>query len=173
MCMGKFWYRRLCESALFVVLLAASSVNAQSRYSISQDGTEVYDNQTALVWRRCSEGQTYNSDACTGEASPFLLHESALVHASSQVGWRLPNIKELASIVDYGRESPSIDADAFPNTPTSYYWTSTPYAHYSGLVWVVYFFQGDIMRARRSPGYPAGAVRLVKQTPFGGRNEAR
>jgi len=40
--------------------------------------------------------------------------------------WRLPNIKEAISIVNYNKTSPSIDEAFFPNTPLkSFFWTST------------------------------------------------
>lgn len=40
--------------------------------------------------------------------------------------WRLPNIKEAVSIVNYNKTSPSIDEEFFPETPKKYFfWTST------------------------------------------------
>ncbi|MCW8328380.1 DUF1566 domain-containing protein [Photobacterium sp. SDRW27] len=40
--------------------------------------------------------------------------------------WRLPNIKEMVSIVNYNKTSPAIDEEFFPNTPVKYFfWTST------------------------------------------------
>ncbi|EEZ00462.1 fimh-like protein [Vibrio sp. RC586] len=40
--------------------------------------------------------------------------------------WRLPNIKEAVSIVNYNKTSPAIDEEFFPNTPVKYFfWTST------------------------------------------------
>ncbi|WP_157490690.1 Lcl domain-containing protein [Enterovibrio coralii] len=40
--------------------------------------------------------------------------------------WRLPNIKEAVSIVNYNKTSPSIDEEFFPNTPVKYFfWTNS------------------------------------------------
>ena len=39
--------------------------------------------------------------------------------------WRLPNIKEHRSIIDYSKHDPAIDQDYIPDTPTAYYWSST------------------------------------------------
>ncbi|MCP4754497.1 MAG: DUF1566 domain-containing protein, partial [Proteobacteria bacterium] len=47
---------------------------------------------------------------------------------SGKSDWRLPNIKELQSIVDYSKLKPAIDVTYFPNIHTSSnddYWSST------------------------------------------------
>jgi len=52
--------------------------------------------------------------------------------------WRLPNVRELTSIVKYGATTaPRINTTAFPNTKTESYWTSTSIS--STLAWPVYF----------------------------------
>ncbi len=57
--------------------------------------------------------------------------------------WRIPNVKELQSIVDYGQFSPAIDP-TFPGpTAAFFYWSSTSGA--LGLpfyAWSVYFSSG-------------------------------
>jgi hypothetical protein len=47
--------------------------------------------------------------------------------------WRLPTIKELAYLVDYSipYPGPTINTAYFPNTVSSYYWSSTTYANYT------------------------------------------
>jgi len=56
--------------------------------------------------------------------------------------WRLPNKKELLSIVDYGKYNPSIDT-VFTHTASNYYWSSTTRAYYTDLAWIVYFHFGS------------------------------
>jgi len=56
--------------------------------------------------------------------------------------WRLPTRAELLTLVDDTRCSPAIDADAFPDTPSTWFWTSTPYAGDDSYAWVVYFDGG-------------------------------
>lgn len=91
---------------------------AGGRFIPSADGTEVTDNLTGLVWRRCPEGIAWDagSQTCKGTATHFTWRE-ALRHVADQGEWRLPNIKELFSIVDLEVPSPSIDHRAFPRTP--------------------------------------------------------
>jgi len=42
-----------------------------------------------------------------------------------QTDWRLPTLKELQSLVDYGRSSPAIDTTWLPNTVGLSYWSGT------------------------------------------------
>jgi hypothetical protein len=122
------------------------------------NGAEVTDQRTGLVWARCSVGQSWSGSACTGTATT-LTHEAALAHAQGQSGWRLPNVKELASLADKGCQSPAIDSVAFPNTPSSWYWTSSPYVGDSGYAWYVYFGYGVVGSGGR---YSYRRVRLVR-----------
>src|SRR5712692_5802639 len=59
--------------------------------------------------------------------------------------WRVPNVKELQSIVDYGQIGPAIDP-TFPGptvapgfTVTSFYWSSTSFANGPLYAWLVGF----------------------------------
>ena len=140
----------------------------------SQYGAEVIDKRTGLVWARCSLGQSWNGSTCTGRASTHT-HEEALAQAQAAnvggtSGWRLPNVKELASLVaslaDKGCIDPAIDVTAFPNTPSRWYWTSSPtgvgyaYSSYSSYAWGVYFGNGEV-QGNQYRGYDY-AVRLVR-----------
>lgn len=57
-------------------------------------------------------------------------------------GWRLPNKKELLSLVDYTTYSPSIDA-VFSNNISSNYWSSTTSGDFTSYAWIVHFRNGD------------------------------
>lgn len=57
-------------------------------------------------------------------------------------GWRLPNKKELFSIVDLSRYNPAINSNVFQNYSSSYYWSSTTSANNSDGVWYVRFGDG-------------------------------
>jgi Protein of unknown function (DUF1566) len=142
------------------LLLHAGGAAAEGRFVISPEGTRVSDSLTGLTWRRCSEGQIYGDGTCNGNASTFT-HEAALAHAKTQTGWRLPNIKELSSIVDTSRFEPAIDPVAFPATSTWPYWSSSPYVVDPGLVWYVEFNSGGVWYLN---GYRSQSlnVRLVR-----------
>ena len=74
--------------------------------------------------------------------------------------WRMPTVKELEGIVDFGRTNPAIDPTYFPNTPNWYFWTGSPLANFSNNAWVVGFYDGvSASGDDRGDGY---FVRLVR-----------
>jgi Protein of unknown function (DUF1566) len=143
--------------ACLLTMLGGAAV-AAGPFTYSADGSEVTDTATGLVWRRCSEGQTWSGVTCTGTAATYT-HEGALTQAKNQAGWRLPNVKELSSLVSLDRITPSIDIAAFPNTASNLYWTSSPYAGNASGAWVVYFGYGDVSSDGRTY---VNYVRLVR-----------
>lgn len=56
--------------------------------------------------------------------------------------WRLPSIKELAYLTDMGSKNPSINTKYFPNTVSSWYWSSSTSANYPYHAWGVGFRHG-------------------------------
>ena len=134
------------------------STVGSTRFAIRNDGTQVTDTRTGLVWARCSVGQNWNGSTCSGAYGTFS-HEDASTYAHNQNGWRLPNVRELSGLTDPGCKEPAIDDAAFPNTPSVWYWTSTPYIGYSNYAWYVDFQYGSVNFSRRNGGF---AVRLVR-----------
>jgi hypothetical protein len=139
-----------------VRLVSAASPPIQPRYAVSVDGTEVTDRETILTWRRCSEGQSYDGrGSCMGSATLFT-HEQALLHAKDQAGWRLPNVKESASLV----HNSTFDAAAFPATPDAFFWTASTGGYYGpSTVWIASSSSAAIEGAYRTETHP---VRLVR-----------
>ena len=127
----------------FVRLVRAGQSPVTPRYTVSVDGQEVTDNRTKLIWRRCAEGMSWNGSTCAGSVINFAEQVTALQHAAAQadstgLAWRLPNIKELSSIIDRSRADPAIDSAVFPVTRASAFWSATPrYIYYSFEYWYV------------------------------------
>lgn len=106
------------------------------------DNNEVQDLKTGLIWQRCSVGQEWDGITCSGSATQ-LTWQRALEQAND--AWRLPNVKELASLLETSCEYPAINLMVFPNTPSASYWTSSPMMNSSGeYAWSVLFDWGDI-----------------------------
>lgn len=136
------------------------SSNPNAIYEISTDGASVTDTRTGLTWKRCLEGMEWSGTTCTGTPTTMSWAE-ALDHAKSQGSdWRLPNIKELRSLVEECRTSPAINDTVFSDMPfSSRVWSGSPYANHPGLAWVVDFYGGNSGNSNRSVN---GHVRLVR-----------
>lgn len=150
---------------LFSSLLGIVSFAAIAQpYTISANGSEVTDQKTGLIWRRCSEGMNWDGTTCAGTATTFT-HEAALTQAASQavstgVAWRLPNVKELTSIADKTRSFPAIDTTAFPATPFNLQcWSSSPLVGDSTSAWFIQYSNGVVVYAGRGTSF---YVRLVR-----------
>jgi hypothetical protein len=128
------------------------------------NGAEVTDTSTGLTWRRCAEGQAWTGSTCSGTPTAYTV-DQALVAAQAQAtstgsAWRLPNVRELSSVVDLTTTNPAINTAAFPNTQSAIYWTSTPYIASLVLVWGVNFSDGNLDPfTYRGTSY---AIRLVR-----------
>lgn len=138
--------------------------NTLQKYKILEDGHEVLDTQTGLIWRRCVEGMQWNGKNCEGHAFGGMLVES-LERAKMQAtltdkNWRLPNIKELASLVDFSQQNLAIDTEVFPNTPNDQFWSSSPYAMDAFYGWVTHFYYGSSYYTYLED---TGMIRLVRE----------
>ena len=116
------------------------------RFTDRGDGT-VKDNLTGLIWLRnanCFGEETW-ADAlydCNTLASGVC----GLTDGSQAGDWRLPNIKELQSVVDFGQYGPALAlGHPFVDgiwTPGDRYWSSTTYEPHTGQAWYVEMHNG-------------------------------
>ncbi|MBV5309698.1 DUF1566 domain-containing protein [Chromatium okenii] len=152
------------------------------RYRDNNDGT-VTDVKTNLQWMRCSLGQEWKNGTCIGKAKRYNWDDAhkAVESLNRNIGyagyqdWRLPTIDELKSLVycssgqpkpwnDTGKPcegnyaKPTIDSGAFPNTPSSWFWSGSPIPNSDGA-WNVNFNDGYLDLTHRSNDYH---VRLVR-----------
>ena len=115
----------LITLGLSVVLLA----------DFTKSGNIVTDNTTGLEWQDDAIG----SKMRWSNAIDYCENLTLDTHSD----WRLPNIKEFASIMDDTKTNPSIDNTVFQNTASNlFYWSSTtPVSNFSA-VWNVQFGYG-------------------------------
>jgi formylglycine-generating enzyme required for sulfatase activity len=73
--------------------------------------------------------------------------------------WRLPTRIELISLIDYRRQEPSIDVEAFPETPSTWFWSSSPVAEDPLVAWYLSFMDGNTHEADRHMTYGVRCVR--------------
>lgn len=140
----------------------------KSQFTISDSNPELaIDTVTGLAWSRCVVGQTWDSAAkdCLGEPLRLTwqeaLNNATTFQLANHTDWRLPNLKELASVVERQCVAPAKNTDIFPSAPDDRYWTSTPDTSASGgsLAWAVAFYNGRIdSKSKYSDFY----VRMVR-----------
>jgi hypothetical protein len=132
-----------------------ASTAPSSRFQMHNDGT-VTDLETGLMWRVCAEGlQGKNCDK--GKALELswggaLTYVPALNGKEGFAGhrdWRLPNIRELATLTELQCARPAVNLGIFPNAASAHVWSSSPYHFYTHYSWYVDFASGQINYAER------------------------
>ena len=124
------------------------------RFTDNGDGT-VTDELTGLAWLQDANCFiAYDNDDVAGDGLVFwqtALNFVADINSGTKPGcaagfddWRLPNRKELRSLVDYGTTSPSLPGDhLFADVMNAQYWTSSSFAIANEGAWRVDFTEGD------------------------------
>ncbi|MCQ3830177.1 DUF1566 domain-containing protein [Microbulbifer elongatus] len=135
-----------------------------SRYQLQEDGS-VADTETGLIWRACMEGVA--GEACD-QGEPLALNwAEALTYAtaldkkgaaSGDDDWRLPNIRELGSLLELQCAGPAINRGFFPNAAQDV-WSSSPSNFHTHYSWYVDFATGALTYGEREK---PKAIRLVR-----------
>lgn len=136
-----------------------------SRYQKNTDGT-VVDTETGLMWRSCLQGVA--GEACD-EGEPlelnwadvlrYVSHLNARDGFAGHTDWRLPNIRELSTLVELQCSDPAINLAVFPNAAPSHVWSSSPSYFHTHYSWYVNFQTGAFTYGEREK---AKAIRLVR-----------
>ena len=147
------------KSTIFLIIFAQTTCAQTCKDTIptSTDGHfvdngngTITDISTSLIWKKCSEGQSWNkhTNDCDQTAKDSTW-EKALLFAKNpdeklgQYHWRIPNIKELYSLIEVSCYNPSINLNFFPNTSSDFYWSSSPHATNDKEVWTLSFHKGE------------------------------
>lgn len=109
------------------------------RFTIQSDTNVVQDNLTGLMWTRNANlngAKNWNNaiDYCNN-----------LSHGGYD-DWRLPNIRELQSLIDYGCANPALPSGHPFNAVQCIvpYWTSTTWAGNTDVAWYLYLDYGRV-----------------------------
>ncbi|MCC5814833.1 MAG: DUF1566 domain-containing protein [Leptospira sp.] len=97
-----------------------------ARYSfVNLVEDEVLDNSTGFIWGKCTNGLMGSN--C--EIGAPTLYNWADAQSSCNSPWRLPNINELKTILNFSKiVGANPDNEAFPNNVNGSYWSSTSYS---------------------------------------------
>jgi RNA polymerase sigma factor (sigma-70 family) len=111
----------------------------QSAAGTGEPGYQIADGQvtdpaTGLTWQQAPSATTMPASAAPSYCAGLDLGARS---------WRLPSIKELATLVDEDRVSPAIDVSAFPGVaPDVWFWSSTVSAPAPPEQWALNFNDG-------------------------------
>lgn len=114
---------------------------ATAAFHDNGNGT-VTDLNTNLMWQQSEDESTRTWQ----EALDYC--EELTFPSREYSDWRVPNVRELESIVDWDRYDPAIDTAYFPECRWSQYWSSSThthdseYSHDSEYAWYVNFATG-------------------------------
>ena len=133
---------------------AAPTAASASHFTDNGDGT-VTDPRTGLMWTKemlPGGRMTYDEAVKACKALRLAGHKD----------WRLSTVEELFALADRSRYSPAIDTDAFPDTQSDWYWSSTPTAWDPSCAWVVGFGGGSAGSYHRPNDAFVRAVRSAR-----------
>jgi hypothetical protein len=130
------------------------------RFTDNGDGT-MTDNLTGLMWLKdggCIKGKWNHVLGADADFDIDPSEYSCEKYAANYTDWRLPNVKELESLVNYGVATPEswLNSEGFVNVNFSYYWSSTTYQGNAKQAWML-----DMRKARRmlkGKGYTSFAL---------------
>ena len=112
----------------------------------------VVDKATNLMWQDDNDAK---STTKTWKEAIIYCENLTLAGYSD---WRLPNINELKSIVDYTKSNPAISSE-FSNVVSYYYWSSSNIKGHNDGAWNVHFDNGYDYGLRKSNSYYVRCVR--------------
>ncbi|MFZ5797729.1 MAG: DUF1566 domain-containing protein [Thermodesulfobacteriota bacterium] len=130
-----------------------TGVTASPRFTDNGDGT-VTDRLTGLIWLQEGNCITFFGGDTTGQnprtwgpaleaANKLASGYCGLTDGSVAGDWRLPNIRELQSLLDYSQFDPALPpGHPFLNAVSSYYWSSTTGVAETYRAWQVDFYDG-------------------------------
>jgi hypothetical protein len=135
-------------------------------------GETVQDTLTGLVWVRDLSMMPFPM-----RWSEALDHVRGLNRErfSGFDDWRMPNRRELRSLINHGRRRPALDEDhPFQGLQQTWFWTSTTSAMYPAYAWYVHLAGGRMFWGRKDQFYMLWPVRgQSPHLPWTGENQCR
>lgn len=122
-----------------------AGVSCDPRFTDIGDGT-VRDNLTGLIWLQDANCFGIRLWATAlADANTLADGFCGLTDGSVAGDWRLPNVREMHSLVDYGNSFPALHTShPFIGVESSPYWTSSSNTGVSLIAWYVNFNYGHV-----------------------------
>jgi hypothetical protein len=115
------------------------------RFTDNSNGT-VTDNLTGLIWLKDANCfNTANWTTALSNANSLASGTCSLTDGSTAGQWRLPNRKELDSLIDLSNVSPALSTGhLFTGVQSNYYWSASSDAGVAADAWVVDLIAGYV-----------------------------
>jgi len=117
-----------------IMIIITGSLLLQAQFYRNNNTNIVRDTKTFLQWQ--------------DNGTPFKKWNDAIDYCKDlslggYTDWRLPNINELFTLVDYTKFNPSM-SNVFAYFDTGYYWSSTTSVHTNSRAWMIGFSSGEV-----------------------------
>lgn len=181
----------LCATPLLAQAQSCASPNADGDYILGEAQGEASAMHwlTGLVWKRCSEGQTFSNGQCTGTAlqkswnawadtehqllpqsfagqSDWGINTSLSQNLLVSGAWRMAYLVESLGIALSCASAPFVNPTVFPDAPSSVVWSGSPVSWSQSGAWRASLLGTAGVSGTRSDSYH---VRLVRAgQPFAG-----
>lgn len=130
-----------------------------SRFEINRTEGTAFDTKTKLTWKICAEGQSFSGGHCTGDATAFVWDNAVQKFGDKGDGWRLPNVDELNSIVEWRCQYPAVNIVIFPNATYVPMWSASLNSARSTEAWNIDFAGGVPRSDDKAAGFHVRIVR--------------
>jgi hypothetical protein len=119
----------------------------------------VIDTQSGLMWTR--DGALFEFPLSWEEALEAIKALNRQ-HLYGFNDWKLPNRRELFSLISHSRINPCLPADhPFTNIFSGYYWTSTTCVRLPSQAWYIHLGGGRVFKGMKHGSYMVWPVRIA------------
>ncbi|RLA66610.1 MAG: hypothetical protein DRQ78_04045 [Epsilonproteobacteria bacterium] len=135
------------KKMILIILILTPLIHA----SFSRSNGIVTDNRSNLQWQ---DDYSDNNNTLKTSTWQGAIDYCEALTLNGHLDWRLPNINELQTLVDYGQYNPSLSSVFINQTPTRY-WSSSTAAKNDSFsfslsfpenAWIIDFFEGHSQR---------------------------
>jgi len=139
------------------------------RFTHNSNGT-VTDNLTGLIWLRNANCANVTRTWATALNDVVSLNTAGTMNSNNcsdtsnagsyQTDWRLPNVKELQSLIDFQNVNPALPTGhLFLVVQSGSYWSATTYAGFPPNAWLVNLPGGGVVAGGKASTYYVWPVR--------------
>jgi hypothetical protein len=150
-------------------------ISPNPRFILDTANNTVKDHMTGLVWRQSADaGSQCGLPQGVGVSSWNQALQSA-AFCTDDHDWRLPNIRELSTLIDFGQHHPALPEDhpfILPEQAEYGYWSSTTNsvvagneADNEGQAWVVFLHNGAVEVKNKGGSQPGSFYTWLVRNP--------